>query len=234
MIRVLIVEDDPMVAEFNRRYLEKVPGFVLVAIARSAKEALALLDKRNIDLLLLDVFMPGMNGLELLATIREKDRDVDVIIVSAASDNQTIKKALRYGAVDYLVKPFEFERLSKALTAYRDGVVFMRKQAVVNQTDLDHRILHRDLPGAAELPKGLDRNTLKKICQTLEAGAGETFTTEELAGRIGVSRVSARKYLKFLLKLELLELEVAYGYIGRPLYKYRYHGSRADALQKYL
>jgi CitB family two-component system response regulator MalR len=234
MIRVLIVEDDPMVAEFNRRYLEKVAGFVLVATAKSAREALDILDRRNIDLILLDIFMPGMNGLELLTTIREKDRDVDVIIVSAASDNQTIKKALRYGAVDYLVKPFEFERLNKALTAYRDGVVFMRKQAVVNQTDLDQRILHRDLPGAALLPKGLDRNTLKTIWQSLDTNAGEPFTTEELANRIGISRVSARKYLQFLLKLQLLELEVAYGFVGRPLYKYRYHGSRADTLKQYL
>lgn len=234
MIRVLIVEDDPMVAEFNRRYLEKVTGFVLVATARSAQEALAILDRRNIDLILLDVFMPGMNGLELLTTIREKDRDVDVIVVSAASDNQTIKKALRYGAVDYLVKPFEFERLNKALTTYRDGVVFMRKQEIVNQADLDQRILHRDLSGATLLPKGLDRNTLKTIWQALDANAGETFTTEELANRVGISRVSARKYLHFLLQLELLELEVAYGYIGRPLYKYRYSSSRADVLKQYL
>lgn len=234
MIKVLIVEDDPMVAEFNRRYLEKVSGFAHVGTVSSGQQALAMLDSQDIDLILLDVFMPGMDGLELLKTIREKDRDIDVIIVSAASDNRTIKKALRYGAVDYLVKPFEFERLSKALAAYRDGAVFLRKQAVVNQTDLDRRILHRDLPEAAILPKGLDRNTLKTIWQALEANAGETFTTEDLANRIGISRVSARKYLHFLLQLEILELEVAYGYIGRPLYKYRYHNARAETLKRYL
>ncbi len=234
MIRVLIVEDDPMVAEFNRRYLEKLEGFLLANTVRSAGEALAVLAEQKIDLILLDVYMPGMNGLELLAAIRQADQDVDVIVVSAASDNHTIKKALRYGAVDYLVKPFEFERFNRALAAYRDGVVFMKSQSVSNQTELDRRILHKELAQKPLIPKGLDRNTLKTICQALEESQHDAFTTEEMANRIGISRVSMRKYLNFLRQLEVLELEVTYGSVGRPLYKYRSIGVPGYDLKQYL
>lgn len=235
MIKVLIVEDDPMVSEFNRRYLEKVAGFILVDTARSAHEALLILETQKIDLILLDIFMPGMNGLELLSTIREKDQDVDVIVVSAASDYQTIKRALRYGAVDYLVKPFEFERLRMALSAFRDGVAFMREQAAINQADLDQRIMHLDLAGTTTLlPKGLDRNTLKMVWQALEGINRETFTTEEMANRIGISRVSMRKYLDFLKQINILDIEIAYGSIGRPLYKYRCIGLTGNVLKQYL
>ena len=115
MINVLIVEDDPMVAEFNKRYLNQVEGFKLKAVARSFEEAIEVLKTKDIQLILLDIFMPGLSGLELLSQIRKTDSEVDVIIVSAACDIQTIKKALKYGAVDYLIKPFEFERFNSAL-----------------------------------------------------------------------------------------------------------------------
>jgi CitB family two-component system response regulator MalR len=136
--------------------------------------------------------------------------------------------------VDYLVKPFEFERFSRALTAYRDGVVFMRNQPVFNQTELDQRILHKELAQKPHIPKGLDRNTLKTICQALEEIQHDAFTTEEMANRIGISRVSMRKYLNFLRQLEVLELEVTYGSVGRPLYKYRSIGVPGYELKQYL
>jgi CitB family two-component system response regulator MalR len=206
-----------------------------VDTARSAHEALLILETQKIDLILLDIFMPGMNGLELLAYILEKDQDVDVIVVSAASDYQTIKRALRYGAVDYLVKPFEFERLRMALSAFREGVAFMREQAAINQADLDQRIMHLDLAGTTTLlPKGLDRNTLKMVWQALEGINRETFTTEEMANRIGISRVSMRKYLDFLKQINILDIEIAYGSIGRPLYKYRCIGLTGNVLKQYL
>lgn len=114
MIRVLIVEDDPMVAEFNKHYLEQIGGFALRGIAASVDEGLKLLEKKEIDLILLDIFMPGLSGLELLSQIRKMGKGVDVIVVSAAADSYSIKKALQYGAVDYLIKPFEFERFREA------------------------------------------------------------------------------------------------------------------------
>ncbi|HAK75050.1 MAG TPA: two-component system response regulator DcuR [Sporomusaceae bacterium] len=234
MIRVLIVEDDPMVAEFNRRYLEKVDGFVATAVARSAREALTLLESLEVDLILLDLFMPGMNGLELLAQIREQRKGVDVLIVTAACDSPSIKQALRNGAIDYLIKPFEFERLSAALADYRNQVLFMRNRASVSQEELDRQILGKEQQEQADLMKGLDRNTLKTVWDKIREITGTAFTTEELANQVGISRVSMRKYLEFLKQIDVLQMEVIYGSVGRPVYKYRCAAPDCSIIKRYL
>lgn len=234
MIKVLIVEDDPMVAELNRRYLEQIDGFVLIAMARTVDEALELLNKHDINLVLLDIFMPGTNGLELLTQIRDKGKDTDVIVVSAACDMQTIKKALRNGAVDYLIKPFEFERLNTALSDYRNQTVFMRNRDVMSQTELDRRILGREQQGQAELNKGLCRNTLNAVWENIRNAKGQSFTTEEMANSVGISRVSMRKYLDFLKHIDILSMEVVYGTVGRPVYRYRCINPESNIIKRYL
>ncbi|HWR41966.1 response regulator [Sporomusa sp.] len=234
MIRVLIVEDDPMVAELNRRYLEQIDGFVLIAMARTVDEALGLLEKHDIDLVLLDIFIPGTNGLELLTQIREKGKDTDVIVVSAACDMHTIKKALRNGAVDYLIKPFEFERLNTALSDYRNQAVFMRNRDVMNQAELDRRILGREQQGQTELNKGLCRNTLNAVWENIRTAKGQSFTTEEMANSVGISRVSMRKYLDFLKQIDILSMEVVYGTVGRPVYRYRCINPESNIIKRYL
>lgn len=235
MIRVLILEDDPMVAEFNKRYLEQIEGFQLQAVVSSVDEALAILDRQEIDLILLDIFMPGRNGLDLLSEIREKGEGVDVILITAASDIQSVKKALRYGAVDYLIKPFEFERFRAALSAYREEVQFMKELETLSQEELDKRLLHKEQPiMPAELPKGLMRNTLKTVWETIQDRQGAPFSTEELANRVGISRVSMSKYLKFLVDIGAVEVEISYGSVGRPVYKYRSVDSKSGLLKTYL
>jgi CitB family two-component system response regulator MalR len=234
MINVLIVEDDPMVAEFNRRYLAQVEGFALMAIARSTADALAVIEQQEIDLILLDIFMPGVNGLELLSQIRQLGRSIDVIVVSAACDSESIQTALRFGAVDYLIKPFEFERLNAALAAYRDRVRLIKEQETLSQSELDQRILRKDQLVNFELPKGLDLNTLKIVWESIQISNEESFTTDEMAKRVGISRVSMRKYLNYLRELEILIVEVTYGSIGRPVYKYRCINPGNNSPKRYM
>nr|WP_092073920.1 response regulator [Dendrosporobacter quercicolus]NSL47844.1 response regulator [Dendrosporobacter quercicolus DSM 1736]SDM70141.1 two-component system, CitB family, response regulator MalR [Dendrosporobacter quercicolus] len=234
MIRVVIVEDDPMVAEFNRRYLELVEGFELIAVAYSADKALEILNKQEVDLVLLDIFMPGMNGLELLSRIRTSGKGVDVIIVSAACDSNSIKTALRFGATDYIIKPFEFERLEAALSAYRDLVKLMQEPNRINQLELDNCILYKEQPAAAKLPKGIDRNTLTKTWEKINGLKRTAFSTEEMASYVGISRVSMRKYLDFLKNIGVLDLEITYGTIGRPVYRYRCTSLTNNLMQRYL
>jgi two-component system, CitB family, response regulator MalR len=235
MIKVLIVEDDPMVAEFNKRYLEQVGGFELKAAARSYIEALALLDREEIDLILLDIFMPGMNGLDLLAQIRRMGNGIDVIVVSAACDSESIKKALRYGAVDYLIKPFEFERFNSALTDYREWVSFTKDQEIISQADLDQHLLNKDHSQVvSELPKGLDRKTLKTVWENIQNTKVRDFSTEEIANSVGISRVSMRKYLDFLKQIGVLKLEITYGAVGRPVYKYCCNNLEGNLIKRFL
>ncbi len=237
MIRTIIVEDDPMVAEINRRYLEKIPGFELVMIASSVEEALPAIEEEEIDLILLDIYMQGEDGWSLLSRIRGIDRGIDIIVISAACDKCSIQKGLRFGVADYLIKPFEFERFQSALTTYKDEISFISKQEKVNQSDLDQLFFHRDHQVPAEekdLPKGLTRNTLKKIWEKIVDIHDSSFSTDEMAQKVGISRVSMRKYLYFLADIGVVETELMYGTIGRPVYLHRVINLNADKIKQYI
>ncbi|SDE29766.1 response regulator [Sporomusa acidovorans] len=220
MINVLIVEDDPTVAELNRRYLAHVEGFQLHSIANDCRQALKILETGTVDLILVDIFMPGMNGLEMLKKIREAGHGVDVIMVTAARDSASVKKALRLGAVDYLIKPFEFERLNMALQQYKVRVEAIDSCDTVCQRDIDTQVLDRQRK--CGLPKGLEKHTLQ-IVKTAIDKIGAPFTIEELVKEIGVSRVTVRKYLDYLETSGMLTVELMYGSVGRPVNRYIPH-----------
>ena len=235
MIRVMIVEDDPMVAGFNKSYLAKVNGFQLIAMARTVDEAIKFIEQQEIDLILLDIFMPGKHGLELLTYLRTNEKETDVIIISAASDMDRIKKALRYGAVDYLIKPFEFERFNTALAAYQEKTRFIQKQQVINQEELDSQILRREEKTILEeLPKGLTKDTLKKIWEVIQEMKEAPFSTEEVVKQVGISRVSTRKYLNFLKDIGILEVKVIYGTVGRPVYNHEFNKYKEHLIKNFL
>lgn len=233
MINVLVVEDDPMVAQLHEHYLSQIKGFELCDMARNGEEALRLLQNKSYDLLILDVFMPSMDGLQLLAKIRENGFDVDVIIVSAANDKDKIKQALRLGAVDYIIKPFEFERFNLALNNYLKRYHIVEEQEIIEQSELDKTIIRNETDPVVALPKGLDKNTLAVVWRCILTFDG-MFTTEEVSAKVGISRVSIRKYLEFLKTLRLLKLDLHRGSVGRPVYKYLCVDKQSDLLNVYI
>lgn len=222
MTRILIVEDDPMVAELNSRLIQAIEGFGTPAVVGNAQDALAYLEKSPVDLILLDIYLPGMNGLEMLTRIRDLRYPVDVLVVSAARDSHSIQTALRAGAVDYLIKPFDFDRLRQALMTYENRSRLIRDHEKLTQQDLDVGIMAKesaDADDSLNLPKGLDRYTLSIISSCLQE-ITEPFTTEELSKRVGLSRVSVRKYLEYFCENGQLEKEASYGAVGRPVFRY--------------
>lgn len=237
MIRVLIVEDDPMVAEINKRYLEEIKDFILIGLANSVDQAIEFIEREEIDLVLLDVYMPKKNGLELLTYIREKEKAIDVILITAASDVGKIQTALRHGVVDYLIKPFEFERFNYALTSYRDQYNFLKNQHHVNQKDLDERILSKEPKHGSmahhALPKGLTKSTLQIVVKAIEEMGKTAFSTDNIAEKTEISRVSIGKYLKFLKEINVLDETVTYG-IGRPVSLFVYKEANRKVLKNYL
>jgi two-component system response regulator DctR len=232
LIKVLLIEDDPMVQEVNKQFVERVIGFRVTGTAGTGLEGMELIRRLEPDLVILDVFMPLQDGLETLMQIRREQLPVDVMVISAANDQHTIGRMLQNGALDYIIKPFKFERVKQALEHYRSMKGMLEKDGAVSQTELD-RLLYGSGEsnsvngrGAAPepeaedepLPKGLQAVTLKQITLFL-SGQSRPLSAEEVAEGVGIARVTARRYLDYLEKSGKVRLDLQYG-VGRPVNKY--------------
>lgn len=219
MYRALIVEDDPQVARINSGYLGRA-GFEVVGVAANAAEALDYLQSTPVHLILLDIYLPGSSGLDVFRELRIGGQAVEVIVVSAAKDSVQIREAFRMGCLDYIIKPFSYERLSTALQKYRQKMDLFSKETL-GQDEIDLLAAQQySAPGIAELPKGVDRSTLYRICEGILAQAG-TFGVQDIAAYTGISRVSVKKYLDYLYEAKLLQQTFVYGNKGRPANLYR-------------
>ncbi|OCG65965.1 hypothetical protein A9G39_07550 [Gilliamella sp. Imp1-6] len=221
MVDVLIVEDDPMVAELNKKYVQMVPGFNLVANVSNGEQALHRIHDNHIDLILLDVFMPKLNGLELLQHIRISYPKIDIIMVTAACKTNEIQAALRLGVIDYIVKPFTFERLRTALVSYQERVRLLSSSKILNQHQLDDRIFAKPTTHNTGLPKGIDNLTLQKVREVIIQYNCD-FSMSDIVELISLSRISLKKYLDYLEELGELKSHLTYLSIGRPVKRYIY------------
>lgn len=219
MIDVLIVEDDPMVAEFNKTYLQMVPGFRLVGQVNDGEQALHFLHDNAVSLLLLDLFMPKLDGLELLKHIRISYPKVDIIMVTAARNSDNIQTALRLGVIDYIVKPFTFERFRTALISYQERLRLLNSSDVLDQIQLDHRIFSKTTDSNKILPKGIDAETLKRVIDMLEQYQGD-FAMSDIVPLSKLSRISLKKYIDYLEERGELASYLTYLSVGRPVRMY--------------
>ena len=219
--KVLLIEDDLMVQEVNKEFIESVQGFRVIKIANNGEEGLSLVKELNPDLVILDIFMPKKDGIKTLHEIRKQKLDTDVIVVSAAKDSETIKLMLQNGAMDYIMKPFKLHRIERALEKYRNYRISFKDSAAFSQEQLD-ALLYATNPKKAEennLPKGLNEFTLNEITSYIQAQEVPR-SAEEVAASIGIARVTARRYLDYLEKSGAVSLDVQYGGIGRPVNRY--------------
>lgn len=220
-IKVLLIEDDPMVLEINKAFIEKVKRFKVIDTASNGTEGLKRIRKHKPDLVVLDIYMPEQDGIETLQQIRAEKIQVDVIIITAANDLETIRSMMQNGAFDYIIKPFTFERIEKALNKYRTYHSTVSPSGTVTQKDLDNLFYSeiRDVPVTAELPKGLNELTLKQIASFIKSQI-EAKSAEEVAEGIGIARVTARRYLEYLVKNGTIQMDIQYGTVGRPVNRY--------------
>jgi response regulator of citrate/malate metabolism len=222
MIEVMIVEDDPMVMEINSKFLKKVEGFSLYKGVGNLTDAKKFIQVRKPDLILLDVFLPKENGIDFLKWLRNEQIDVDVILITADKTAGRVQEAFRYGAVDYLIKPFSFERFKEALLQFKERHYAYKKIDEIEQTALDKLILTKAVIQEEEvLAKGLNKYTYKSIWEEILRRDSGYFTAEELSEKIKVARVTVRRYLEHMEKEGLLEKLVEYGKVGRPQHRYR-------------
>jgi two-component system response regulator DctR len=223
LIRVLLVEDDPMVQQVNRMFIDKIDGFSIAGVASTGIEGKRQIEILKPDLVLLDVYMPGKDGLSLIQDLRKEQIDVDIIAVTAANDTQTVKTFLRNGVIDYIVKPFTFERMQKAFNQYKDVYKQLNKEGEISQDKLDE-VMSTQKEGSSkhtsDLPKGLQSQTLNQIYNYLRV-TKESKSAEEIGTNVGLARVTVRRYLNYLESHGKAEMELTYGTIGRPIQMYK-------------
>lgn len=214
MINAIIVEDDPMVLEVNKGFLSRTSKFSLVGTASTGKEAWELIETKQPDLVLLDVYLPDTTGLEVLYELRSREMPIDVIMITAAKDVKTAQKIVRYGAVDYLVKPFNYDRFERALNNYAKMWHKFTKYEVISQEDIDWYKEKKNIIQPA-LPKGLSEITLQQVKKAISEQK-EPVTAEELACSLGMARVTVRRYLNYLQQTNQIKMQAEYGKVGRP------------------
>ena len=224
MINVLIVEDDPMVAKLNKKYVQSIKGFNVVGETSSKDEVLNYCRNNRIDLIILDIYMPKIDGISILKELRKRFIMIDVIMVTASKEAENIYAALKLGAVDYLIKPFEYERLKKSLENYKSRYKLLRDTKTVKQEDLDEITKSFGTHKENELIKGLHEKTLDRIRLFMKNNPMDNFSSEDIANKIALSKVTIRRYLEYLESIGEVTLHVEYGTIGRPSHMYKYMG----------
>ena len=222
MYKVLIVEDDPMVAMINEQYIKRNKNFQLVGKCKDGAAALEFLAQNSVDLIVLDVYMPHMDGLETLRTIRNRQIPVDAIMVTAANDRSSVEEALHLGIVDYLVKPFTFDRFQMALEKYISQSNAFRDFDMLNQKNIDHIIDNSRKKSEDTFPKGIQEKTLLLIMEYLKDNAGNWFTGDEIAEQVGLTGVTVRRYMNYLAESGRVTAEMNYETGGRPCMRYCY------------
>ncbi|GGR24003.1 transcriptional regulatory protein [Actinoplanes ianthinogenes] len=217
---MLVVDDEPLIAEAHRAYTERVDGFTVVGVAHSAREATGVLRTEEVDLILLDLHLPDRHGLDLARALRAAGGNADVLAVTSSRDLAVVRQAVALGVTHYLLKPFTFAAFRDKLDRYARYRSQLRESTEVSaQHEIDR--VFATLRGSPpdSLPKGLDAATFDLILSALRATPG--LSAAEVAARTGTSRVTARRYLEHLAESGRAIRSPRYGGPGRPEVEYR-------------
>ncbi|OAH57812.1 transcriptional regulator [Domibacillus aminovorans] len=221
-IRVAIAEDDFRVADIHEKFLNRFEEIEVIGKALNAKQTIEILDQQKPDLLLLDVYMPDQLGSDLLPVIRQKYKQVDILMITAATDKEILEKALHYGVEYFLIKPVKMERFYQIIEEYLNKYQLLQSKREIDQDFVD-LIFNKSSTSTTEqetsLPKGIDEITLSKVRTVLEI-SNKGLSAEQVGAQIGASRTTARRYLEYLISARECKAEVVYGAVGRPERKY--------------
>jgi len=226
VIRVLIVDDDFMVAKVHSAFVDALDGFEVVGTASTGTLALEEVERLCPDLVLLDVYLPDMTGLEVLRRLRAAGSRVDVVVISAARDVESIRSALHGGVLHYLVKPFDRRTFEERLRSYAALRGELAELDVAGQGDVDRLFGGTRGGGTASVatPKGITPETLELVRRALVASGELGVSASECSEHTGLARVSARRYLEQLVAQGQADVRQRYGTAGRPERRFTLRG----------
>jgi response regulator of citrate/malate metabolism len=221
MLRVLVVDDDFMIARLHGKFISSQKNYHLVGTAQNYEEALSMMDETQPDLLLLDVYLPDRSGIELLRTIRLQNRPCDVILITAAKELEIVEEGFRFGIIDYLIKPFDLNQLKESLAKYAQFKLHLSTSTHLDQGTVETlKKLRIAESSATPYQKGIDTRTLEKIKKCL-IHSDHSLSADQIAKLAGVSLSTTRTYLTHLVEDHVIIEEQQYGTVGRPLRLYR-------------
>lgn len=221
-IKIAIAEDDFRVADVHEKFLEKISDVEVVGKALNADQTLELLDTGKVDLLLLDIYMPDQLGIDIIPAIRQNYEDVDIIMITAATDKAFLERAIKNGVQNYLIKPVTIDRFINTIEKYIQNRKLLQSNEEINQSVVDKLFKNSEekrIENEQILPTGIDAKTLNNILEVLKNNRGG-LSAEEIGEKMGASRTTARRYLEYLISIDECRSEVKYGAVGRPERKY--------------
>ncbi len=228
---VLVVEDELTAGEALVQYVERVPGFAVVGHVRTGAEALQRLSNDRVDLVMMDIYLADMSGLDVLRRMRWSGNMADVVAVTRARDLSVVRAAVSFGAIQYLLKPFTFAAVRQRLQRYQMyRSALAEDEHLLAQHEIDQLLRGPRGTGADDLPKGISPESLRVVVSVLEqAGPDTGASAVEVADSSGTSRVTARRYLEYLHACGIVVRGARYGGAGRPEVEYRLRPSEHDA-----
>ncbi|TFJ93264.1 response regulator [Lentibacillus salicampi] len=219
MIKIAIAEDDFRVAGIHEQFLSKTEGLEVAGKGMNGEETLKLLNEKEVDLLLLDIYMPDILGIDLLPELRKSHPSLDIIVITAATDIEMVKNSLGYGVFDYIIKPLKMERFMETIEKYKHKRHLLASKPDVNQEEVDQLLMSKSPKSKQdsdqELPKGIDPLSLEKV-KKIMLHENKGATAEEIGEKMGASRTTARRYLEYLTSTGEVNAELEYGIVGRP------------------
>ncbi len=223
--KVLIVEDDPMVAQIDKNYTEKNSYVEVVGTSRNGIDALDFLSKHDVDLIILDYYLPKMDGEQFLKALHEKyGFKHEVIMVTAEAKFDEVRKSFSSGCLDYLIKPFDYQRFKKAIDKFV-AIKQYDRDKYLTQPEIDSLYSFKaEKSENGLITKGIQGQTLLTLTNYLKDRANKEVTCEEITRALPLSIVTVRHYLKYLVDEDYVETRIDYDTGGRPRVIYTYKG----------
>ena len=212
----MIIEDDTMVLNIIKEFLIKMGHVEISCTAGTLASAKRKLTENTVDLVLIDIYLPDGNGLDFLKWVRAENINTDAIMITADQRSISLETARRYGVYDYILKPFKYERFEEAINN------FMSKKNLLSSKENIHQKIADQIITDVDTSTNWQNQTYESILEYLKNNSEQYFTSSEIAKELGISRITARKYLEALELKGALEMELSYGSVGRPKNKYRY------------
>lgn len=215
MVKIMIADDQQLIRESLKIILDSDPDFEVVKVVGSGQEVLDALKTESIDIILMDVRMPNMSGVDCTRIVKKEYPNIKVIILTTFDDDEYIYDALKYGASGYLLKGCSLEELSAAIHNVLSGGACFNPNVAGKVAQFFSQMAnsHSEVSFDVEEKEYDFSDTEQKII----AQIGHGYSNKEIAQKLGFSEGTIRNYLSVILdKLDLRDrTQLAIWYLSR-------------------